>query len=162
MKKNSFYFECSSINNIEQIAIILFATGLAKNIEFAKKLAIKEITRGDNYIIIFEEKTHNPAGLVSWKIEGELRHEVIELYHIGVLPQYQGKNFASLLFKKMIEDAKKYFLENDFNLRKIFLKTHATNKVAQEFYKKMGMQHEATLKNHFKKGIDEYIFSLFL
>jgi RimJ/RimL family protein N-acetyltransferase len=39
--------------------------------------------------------------------------------------------------------------------------THADNLRAQAFYRKMGLQAEATLKDHFYKGKDEIVMSLF-
>jgi len=48
-----------------------------------------------------------------------------------------------------------------FKLRKLFLQTHVSNVRAQNFYKKIGFFHEATLKDHYYNGEDEMIFSMF-
>ncbi len=39
--------------------------------------------------------------------------------------------------------------------------THADNTAAQAFYRKMGFEAEATLKDHFYKGKDEIVMALF-
>ena len=77
---------------------------------------------------------------------------------IAVVSDHRGKGIAKELFNRLVEDANK---ELNGKLRKLFLFTHASNKRAHKFYEKLGMKHEATLKDHFYKGEDEWVYSVF-
>ena len=46
-------------------------------------------------------------------------------------------------------------------LRKLYLLTHADNIRAHKFYGKLGFKHETTLKQHYYKDKDEYVYSMF-
>jgi len=59
------------------------------------------------------------------------------------------------------EEADKFFKKQNLKLRKMFAMVRSTNKKLKSFYKKMGFIQEATLKDHYYKGDDEYILSLF-
>jgi RimJ/RimL family protein N-acetyltransferase len=48
-----------------------------------------------------------------------------------------------------------------FPLRKMYILTHANNVRAQAFYKKMGCVFEASLKDHYYSGLDEWVFVKF-
>ena len=118
-----------------------------------------EIKRGINYIVAEENNTI--IGLVTWFFHGLPKHQLAELDRIAVLPEYRGKGIAHELFCKLIEHANEELKKHGKKLRKLFLMTHASNKNAHKFYEKLGMKHEATLKDHFYKGEDEQIYSGF-
>ena len=61
----------------------------------------------------------------------------------------------------VFRDANEEYKRHGFKSRKIFILTHADNKRAQAFYKKMGMKHETTLKSHYYKDKDEHVYSIF-
>jgi RimJ/RimL family protein N-acetyltransferase len=61
----------------------------------------------------------------------------------------------------MIEDIQKFFKENGGSLRKLYLKSHADNDTAHAFYRKMGMDHDSTLRDHFRTGLNEWVFTKF-
>ena len=65
------------------------------------------------------------------------------------------------LVKELIKDAIKVYKERGFKLRKLYLLTHANNKNAHKFYKRVGFKHETTLKEHYYRNKDEYVFSMF-
>lgn len=119
----------------------------------------QELGRGLRYLVAVEEG--QVAGLISWVPHGLPKHQLAELDRIAVAPQFRGKGIAAELCRALLEDADAYFGEHGHRLRKLFLMTHADNAVAQAFYRKMGFQVEATLKDHFYKGKDELVMSLF-
>ena len=100
-------------------------------------------------------------GIVTWIMHGLPKHQLAELDRIAVLPEYRGKGVAHKLFDALIKDAKQFFKKNKSKLRKIYLLTHADNTRAHKFYEKLGFRHEATLKRHYYKGKDEYVYSMF-
>ena len=65
------------------------------------------------------------------------------------------------MFKALIREADAEYKKKGFKLRKMYILCHADNKRAHAFYKKMGMKHEVTLKNHYYDGKDEFVFSRF-
>ena len=130
-------------------AEVLLASGLAKSEEEAKNAVEKEFQRGDHYILA--EEDGKPLGLVTWIAQGSPRHELIELYHIGVLPDARRKGVAVKLFEQLEHDANEYLQSEGFHLRKLYLLTHEENVAAKKFYEKVGMHQEATLKDHFGK-----------
>lgn len=144
----------------EKVAYCLFNAGLAKSLEDAQSMFLKELNRGDICLIASEEE--KPLGIISWTYQFSWRHGLVEIVHIGVIPDSQGKGVAKQLFEEMIKESKKEYQSQGYSLRKMYLLTHADNKRAQNFYKKMGMEHEATLKDHFRKGLDEYVFAIHL
>lgn len=119
-----------------------------------------ETKRGINYIIA--EENNKIAGLVTLFFHGLPKHELAELDRIAVLSDYRGKGVARELFNKLIEHANKELKKHNKKLRKLFLMTHSSNKRAHKFYEKLGMKHESTLKDHFYKQEDEFVYSIFL
>jgi len=77
------------------------------------------------------------------------------------LPSYQGKGVAKKLFNALIGSAKAHYKKHNQKLRKLYLLTHADNKRAHRFYEKLGFEHETTLKEHYYKNKDEFVYSIF-
>lgn len=119
----------------------------------------EEGRRGLRYLVAVEEG--GVAGLISWVPHGLPKHELAELDRIAVNPQWRGRGVAAGLFGALLGDADAYFGAHGHRLRKLFLMTHADNAVAQAFYRKMGFQAEAALRDHFYSGKDEIVMSLF-
>ena len=94
-------------------------------------------------------------------MHGLPKHQLAELDRIAVLKSHQGKGLGKRLFDALIQEASKEYKKHNQTLRKLYLLTHADNEQAQTFYKKLGMQHEATLKAHFYEDKDEFVFSIF-
>jgi len=143
------------------------ANGIAKVL--VKGYNIKDLKEGTdvfkdetkkhyNYIVADDDKI---AGIVTWIVHGLSKHQLCELDRIAVLPEYRGKGVAKKLFHALIEDAKAHYKKNKSKLRKLYLLTHADNKRAHKFYKKLGFKHETTLKEHYYKGKDEFVYSIF-
>ena len=118
-----------------------------------------EIKKNHHYIIAEENK--KIIGIVTWLMHGLPKHQLCELDRIAVLPEYRGKGVARKLFNALIKDAKLFYKKNKSKLRKLYLLTHADNVRAHKFYEKLGFKHETTLKQHYYKDKDEYVYSMF-
>ena len=118
-----------------------------------------EIKKNHHYIIA--EKNKKIIGIVTWIMHGLPKHQLCELDRIAVLPEYRGKGVAKKLFDALIKDAKSFYKKNKSKLRKLYLLTHADNIRAHKFYEKLGFKHETTLKQHYYKDKNEYVYSMF-
>jgi len=118
-----------------------------------------ETNKGHNYIVAIDGK--KIAGIVTWLPHGLPKHQLAELDRIAVLPEYRGKGVAHQLLKALIQDANKCYKKNKSKLRKLYLLTHSDNTRAHRFYEKMGFTHETTLKEHYYKDKDEFVYSMF-
>ena len=118
-----------------------------------------EIKKQHHYVVAEDNK--KIIGIVTWLMHGLPKHQLGELDRIAVLPEYRGKGVARKLFDALINDAKQFYKKNKSKLRKLYLLTHADNTRAQRFYEKLGFEHETTLKQHYYKDKDEYVYSMF-
>ncbi len=150
----------ADLKDTENIAKVLISSYNIDSIKEGKNVFIEE-TKKDHYYIVAEEN-EEILGIASWRVHGLPKHQLAELHRIAVLPEYRGKGISQQLFEALINEAKEFYNSKDSRLRKIHLYTHASNKRAQGFYKKIGFIHEATLKDHYYNGEDEMVFSLFL
>ncbi len=119
----------------------------------------EEVAKRHHFIVADDDG--RIAGITTWKMHGLPKHGLCELDRIAVLPYYMGKGVAQVLFNALIKEAGSSYKKNGSKLRKLYILCHVDNKRAQAFYKKMGMKHETTLKNHYYKGKDELVFSRF-
>jgi len=120
----------------------------------------KSETKKFNKFIVAEDNG-KIAGIVTWIVQGLPKHQLCELDRIAVLPEYKGKGIGKKLFDALVKDAKAHYKKNNSKLRKLYLLTHADNKRAHKFYEKLGLSHETTLKQHYYKNKDEFVFSKF-
>jgi len=118
-----------------------------------------EIKKLHHYIVA--EEKGKIIGIVTWVMHGLPKHQLAELDRIAVLPEYRGKGISKQLFNALIKDAKAFYKINKSKLRKLYLLTHADNIRAHKFYEKLGFRHETTLKQHYYKNKDEYVYSMF-
>ena len=114
---------------------------------------------GMNFIVAIEND--KVVGLTSWIMHGLAKHGLIELDRIAVLPSCKGKGVAQELFSAIVKDADTTLQTNGGKIRKLYILCHASNSRAHAFYEKMGMKHETTLKNHYYKDEDEWVYSKF-
>lgn len=141
------------------IAEVLKASYNISSIEEGVKTFNEENTKGHKYIVA--EDGGKIIGLTTWVRHGLFKHQLCELDRIAVLPDFQGKGVARQLFDALVKSANSEYKKNGSKLRKLYILTHADNKRAQEFYKKMGFSHETTLKDHYYAGKDEFVLSKF-
>ncbi len=141
------------------IANVLVQSYNIKNLKEGIEVYKNEIKKNHYYIIA--ENDGKIIGIVTWLMHGLPKHQLAELDRIAVLPKYRGKGVARKLFNALIKDAKSFYKKNKSKLRKLYLLTHADNIRAHKFYEKLGFKHETTLKQHYYKDKNEYVYSMF-
>jgi len=149
----------AKIIDAKGIANVLVQSYNIKNLKEGIEVFKNEIKKNHHYIIA--EENGKIIGIVTWVTHGLPKHQLCELDRIVVLPQYRGKGVARKLFDALIKDAKSFYKKNKSRLRKLYLLTHADNTRAHKFYEKLGFKHETTLKQHYYKDKDEYVYSIF-
>ena len=149
----------ATLKDAKGIANVLIKSYNIKSEKEAIGIYKTELRKLHNFIVADDKG--KIAGIVTWLIHGLPKHQLAELDRIAVLPEYMGRGIAQNLFKALIKDAKSFYKKNKAKLRKLYLLTHADNARAHKFYEKIGFKHEATLKEHYYKNRDEYVFSMF-
>ena len=144
----------------EGIANVLVNSYNIETIEEGIEVFNNETLKQHNFIVA--EKDGKIIGLTTWLMHGLPKHQLAELVRIAVLPEFQGKGVARKLFEGLKSQANEAYKNKGSKLRKLFILTHDDNPRAQAFYKKMGLQHETTLKQHYYNNKDEFVFSMFL
>ncbi|HJN57213.1 MAG: GNAT family N-acetyltransferase [Candidatus Woesearchaeota archaeon] len=152
-------FRKAESKDSERIANVLVESYNIHDLKEGISVFANEVKKGHNYIVAVDDG--KVVGIVTWVMHGLLKHELCELDRIAVLPECRGKGIAKELFNKLIEDAKAFYEKNNSKLRKLYLLTHADNIRAHKFYEKLGFKHETTLKEHYYKDKDEFVFSMF-
>ena len=143
----------------EGVANVLMQSYNIKDIKEGIDVFDNEIKKSFNYIVAEEDK--KIIGIVTWIVHGLPKHQLCELDRIAVLPEYMGMGVAQELFNALVKDAKEFYEKHNSKLRKLYLLTHADNIRAHKFYEKIGFKHETTLKQHYYKDKDEFVYSIF-
>lgn len=149
----------ATIKDAKGIANVLVQSYNIKDLKEGIETFKNEIKKRHQYIVA--EEKGKIIGIVTWLMHGLPKHQLCELDRIAVLPEYRGKGVAYKLFQALIKDAKSFYNKNKSKLRKLYLLTHADNTRAHKFYEKLGFKHETTLKQHYYKDNDEYVYSMF-
>jgi len=152
-------FRKATLKDAKGIANVLMQSYNIKDLREGLSVFKNETKKFHNYIVADNSK--KIAGIVTWVVHGLRKHQLCELDRIAVLPEYRGKGVAKKLFNALVGDAKSYYKKNNQKLRKLYILTHADNKRAHRFYKKLGLKHETTLKEHYYKNKDEFVYSKF-
>ena len=111
--------------------------------------------------IFIAEEDGKVLGLLSWQMRGLPKHQLVSIERIAVLQGPKLHEIGENLFRKAMEEADRLFKSQDLKVRKAFCMIHKDNKTLKEFYESLGFIIEATLKDHFYKGKDEYMLSIF-
>ena len=149
----------AALNDAKRIANVLVQSYNIKDLKEGVNV-FKNETKKFHHYIVAEEKG-KILGIVTWLMHGLPKHQLAELDRIAVLPEYRGKGVAKQLFNSLIKDAKLFYKKNNSKLRKLYLLTHADNIRAHRFYEKLGFKHETTLKEHYYKDKDEFVYTIF-
>jgi [ribosomal protein S18]-alanine N-acetyltransferase len=149
----------ATIKDAKGIAEVLVKSYNISSIKEGISAFKNEVKKSHNYIVAEEDK--HIIGVVTWLMHGLPKHQLCELDRIAVLPEYRGKGIAQKLFEALVNDAKEFYKKNNSKLRKLYILTHADNVRAQKFYEKLGFKHETTLKEHYYKNKDEFVYSRF-
>ena len=119
----------------------------------------REIEMGHRYLVA--EAAGAIVGVSSWYLHGVPHHGLAELDRIAVLPKYRMNGAGSELFHSLVADAQQFYAQHGERLRKLFLMTHDDNHAAHALYRKVGMEKEVVLKDHYYDGRAEAVFSIF-
>ena len=149
----------STPKDAKGIANVLIKSYNIKSLNEGISVFKSETKKLHNYIVA--EEKNKIIGIVTWLVHGLPKHQLCELDRIAVLPEYRGKGIAKKLLGALIKDAKQFYKKNNTKLRKLYLLTHADNIRAHKFYEKLDFKHETTLKEHYYKGRDEFVYSMF-
>ena len=149
----------AAIKDANGIANVLVQSYNIKNLNEGIETFKNEIKKFHKYIVA--EEKGKIIGIVTWLMHGLPKHQLCELDRIAVLPEYRGKGVSRKLFDALIKDAKSFYKKNKSKLRKLYLLTHSDNARAHKFYENLGFKHETTLKEHYYKDKDEYVYSMF-
>ena len=149
----------AAIKDAKGIANVLVKSYNISDLKEGMKVFRNEIKKSHRYIVALDNGTI--TGIATWVMHGLPKHQLSELDRIAVLPECRGKGIAKKLFDALLKDANLFYKKNNSRLRKLYLLTHSTNKRAQKFYEKLGFRHETTLKRHYYKNTDEFVYSIF-
>ena len=152
-------FRKATLKDAEGIANVLKQSYNIKDLKEGIDVFKNETKKLHNYIVA--EHNKKVIGIVTWAMHGLPKHQLCELDRIAVLPEYRGKGIAKELFNALVNDAKSFYKKNNSKLRKLYLLTHHDNVRAHNLYEKLGLKHETTLKEHYYKGKDELVYSMF-
>lgn len=142
-----------------QAAKVLVENYNMKDMEEAKRVFLEEISR---YHYLVAEEEGKVVGVACWRVHGLPKHQLAEVGRVARLQEYQGRGITTKLFRKLVQDADKFYKAHGTKLRKIYAYVHSTNKKAKMFYERLGLIKEAELKDHYYKGEDEFVYSMFM
>ena len=148
----------ATLNDSTQIAKLLTQCFNIKSLEEGRQIFLRERKR-DEFIVA--EQKGELFGLVSWFMRGEPKHELIRIERFCVLAGKNRNTVAEGLLRAAIQDADKFFKKLGLKLRKIYTLVKSSNIKLKNFYKKKGFIEEARIKDHYYKGVDEFILSMF-
>ena len=152
-------FRKATSKDARGIAEVLVKSYNIKDLKEAIGVFKNETKKLHNYIVA--DDNGKITRIVTWAAHGLPKHQLCELDRIAVLSEYQGKGVAKNLLNALVKDAKEYYKKHGQKLRKLYLLTHDHNKRAHRFYEKAGFRHETTLKEHYYRGKDELVYSMF-
>ena len=152
-------FRKAELKDAKGIANVLTKSYNIEDIREGINVFKNETKKFHNYIVADDDG--KIAGIVTWAMHGLPKHQLCELDRIAVLPEYRGKGIAKELFDALVKDAKTFYKKHNSKLRKLYLLTHNDNQRAHKFYEKLGFKHETTLKEHYYKNRDEFVYSVF-
>lgn len=151
-------FRKAGIFDKKKIISMLVACFNISSAKEGKEIFMKE-KRRDSFIIA--EEDGKTVGMISWGLRGVTKHQLARISRICIRGKKDMQKIAEGLISEATQDADKYFKKRGLKLRKMYAMVRSTNNDLRRFYKKMGFVEEAKLKDHYYKGKDEYILSLF-
>ena len=149
----------SKSSDAKGIANVLVNSYNVRDVKEGINVFKHESAKMHHYIVA--EDNGKVIGIGTWLMHGLPKHQLAELDRIAVLPEYRGQGIAKPIFEFLLKDAKSFYKKNTSRLRKMYILTHYDNVRAHRFYEKLGFNHETTLKEHYYKNKDEYVYSMF-
>jgi ribosomal protein S18 acetylase RimI-like enzyme len=140
-----------------ELLVRLFISEVEDNIDLAEGFAT-DLLRFRTILCLDKEAV---IGTVSWDIRGGLDDGVVELIGLGVNPEFRRQGIAKELVHTLIHDVSKYYSNNDYNLRVIYLFMEKGNEEGRAFYKSIGFKEVADVPNLYSHD-DAAIWTLHL
>mgnify|MGYP001562628322 CR=1 len=149
----------ATAEDTERIAEVLMAKYSFPNVAEAGGIFAYERAYHHFRVAMDDERM---VGIISWRQQGTLAHGVAEVTRFAVLKDaIDPIQVKELLFDTAIVEAEIHYENHGSKLRKVFSLIHSDNKRLQTFYANKGLHQEAVLKDHFRLGQDELVFSRF-
>jgi len=158
-RNHNLVIRSAEMNDAESISKVLLDFYNMNNEKEARNVFLSEIEKDYQYLVA--ENNGKIIGLVTWLTHGLLKHGLFELDRICLLKDSRGMGLGKQLVDALISDARKFYVLQNQNIRKLYLLTHEENKNAQKFYEKVGFKYETTLKDHYYKQKNELVYSIF-
>ena len=124
-----------------------------------REVYLHEYKRGHQFFVL--EVDSQPKGIGSWTLRGLPHRKVIRINRLGVSKK-EDIAYAKPLFRALAEDADQYLKSKGFKLRKVFQLVHSNDQPMIDILESLGLEREAVIKEHFWKGINEFVYSMFL
>ncbi|MEW6357100.1 MAG: GNAT family N-acetyltransferase [Planctomycetota bacterium] len=150
----------AALEDAKGIARVMKESYKIDSIAEAENVFVEEMEKFHNFVVA--TMRYDIMGFASWSVRDLPKHELAEINRMAVHAEHRGKGIGNSLFYYLVQDAKRYYHEQGFKLRKVFCTVHASNEAGRAFFEKMDMKLEAALKDHYYQGVDECIYSLFL
>jgi hypothetical protein len=139
---------------------------LLKKYHFASLEAARDAVDGESrhqHIRISVKSDGEVIGIIAWRPQGAAYHGIMEVTRLAVRSDQPNPiEIKEILFDTAIAEADQYFHNRDSRLRKVFSLIHADNRHLKSFFANKGMQQEAILKSHYRVGVDELVYSMFM
>ncbi|MFA6042411.1 MAG: GNAT family N-acetyltransferase [Patescibacteria group bacterium] len=147
-------------NDGDAIARLFMAKYRFSSLEEAKDAFEGECRHQHMRIALDDERV---IGIISWRPQGAAHHGVAEVTRLAVLRNYPDPvGIKEQLFDAALAEADWYFHQRNSRLHKVFSLIHADNQHLKHFFATKGMEQEAVLRNHFRFGMDELVYSMFV
>ena len=147
------------LSDAQAICALIKQNYNVKNLDDAKRFFKRDIKMGTHYVVA--EYGQKIVGFVTWREHDRPYHELAELHAIAVDDSFKGKGLSKLIFEKLVCDMNEFYAQYGHSLRKLYVLTHANNSRAIRFYEKIGFKKEVAIPNHYYKGVDELILSMY-
>jgi len=142
----------------EEVADVILKNFNIKTKEEAKEVFAEELNR---YTYVVAKEGGKIVGIACWRTHGLPKHQLAECGRVAVLPEHDKRGIKTQLFEWVVQDADKFYKSHNTKMRKIYAYVHSSNKRMQQFYERIGLIKEAVLKDHYYKGEDEFVYSMF-
>jgi RimJ/RimL family protein N-acetyltransferase len=117
----------------------------------------RELRQGYIYLVMLVDNLL--TGFICYRVDNPRNDILAELFHLAneVSPGLAGG--GRKLIQAMEDDLRQRYLEStNQHLHCIYLRTHLTNHLAQNTYRRCGFRLVAMLPSHFHNGVDELVF----
>lgn len=142
----------------DKVAKLLMKCFNISSLKEGKETFRHEMDKHQQFIVA--EENDKFLGLISWNRQGLLKHQLARIVRICILANPNRTEIAEGLLRAAIQDADKRFKKRGGKVRKMYTMVHSSDNKLRNFYKKMGFVEETQLRDHYYKGVDEHVMSM--